>query len=150
MLTEAEILTLAALLDRARAAAGPDRRTAADTLTPGDVVQLRPGASRTWETSFLLVCQITSRGRVRGQVLRPHRSGCREAWAEYSMPELARIGRAPFPEPAPDVRAWCYAPPCPLRQRKPPARANGQAASVDDAQAAERAIRAALAAELRR
>jgi hypothetical protein len=50
--------------------------------------------------------------RVRGQILRPHRGGCREAWAAFTEPELIRIGRLPYPEPAPDIRQWCYAPPC--------------------------------------
>jgi hypothetical protein len=155
MLTEAEIATLAALLERARHAAGRDHDALADTITPGDVVQLRPGASRTWDSSLLLVCQITSHGRVRGQILRPHRSGCREAWAEYSAPELARIGRAPYPEPPLNLRGWCRGPDCPLEQRKPPARAGrDHSPTLDDAQAIEReqhvAFLAALDEELRR
>jgi hypothetical protein len=94
---------------------------ASEAFTADDVAQLRPGACSTWETSLLLVTQAGAH-QVRGQILRPHRSGCREAWARYSPAELVRIGRAAFPEPARAVRAWCYEPACPLiPQRKEPA-----------------------------
>jgi hypothetical protein len=109
MLTEAEIATLAALLERARRASGRDRSSALDTITPGDVVQLQPGANSTWGTSLMLVCKVDG-NQVRGQLLRPHRGGCREAWAEFSPPQLARVGRAPFPEPEPNIKSWAYQP----------------------------------------
>jgi len=112
MLTPEELQVLEALLARARQAAALDRSAIAEELLPGDVVQLRPGADPTWETSLLLVQQTGP--KVRGVILRPHRGGCREAWWAFSPPEPVRIGHTPFPEPAPDVRAWCYEPPCPL------------------------------------
>jgi hypothetical protein len=112
MLTPDELTALEGLLTRARRDAARDRSATLDPITPGDVLQLRPGASRTWETSLLLTMQADAH-QVRAQVLRPHRSGCREAWASFSPAEVARIGRAPFPEPAPDVKSACYAPPCP-------------------------------------
>lgn len=147
MLTESEISSLTSILDRARRAAGRDRTASADTITPGDVVQLRPGSSRTWETSFLLVGKVLN-GRIRGAILRPHRSGCPEAWSEFSAPELARVGRAPYPEPPLDVRSWCYAPACPLALRKPPASEGAPPPSVDAAQAIERDHRAAVRRQL--
>lgn len=113
MLTLEELAALEGLLARARRDAGRDRAATLNPIAPGDVLQLRPGASETWETSLLLVTAADSH-QVRGQVLRPHRSGCREAWLSCSMPEVARIGRTPYPEPAPDIKSCCYAPPCPL------------------------------------
>lgn len=113
MLTPDELTALEGLLLRARIEAARDRNAVAEAITPGDIVQLRPGASPTWETSILLVMTAEAH-HVRGQVLKPHRSGCREAWASFSAADVARIGRAPFTEPAPDVKAWCYEPPCPL------------------------------------
>ena len=110
MLTPDQLSALEALLTAARLAAAAGT-AAAEAIAAGDVVQLRPGASHTWETSLMLVTQNDGR-RIRGQVLRPHRGGCRDAWATHSAPELIRTGRLPFPEPADDIKAWCYAPPC--------------------------------------
>jgi hypothetical protein len=140
MLTADEMLTLQNLLSRARAATSPHT----DTIAPGDVVQLRPGASRTWETSLLLVGQVRYDGRIRGAILRPHRSGCREAWYSYNPAEFLRVGRAPFAEPPEDIRHWCYEPPCPLCQRKPPA-----SEGLPPHQAIYRDHRNAVSAELR-
>ena len=120
MLTPDEARVLRELLQRHQTSqAAP----AADpcAFASGDVAQLRPGACSTWETSLLLVTQAGAH-HVRGQILRPHRSGCREAWARYSPAELARIGHAPHAEPSRAMRAWCYEPACPLLpQRKEPA-----------------------------
>jgi len=113
MLTTDELTALESLLQRARRDAARGVTATHEALTPGDVVQLRPGADPTWETSLMLVMQADPY-KIRGQILRPHRGGCREAWASYKPPEVTRIGRAPFPEPAPDIKAWCYEPPCPL------------------------------------
>lgn len=107
VLTTDQIHALESLLDTARRAEG----AAADVIAAGDVVQLRPGASQTWESSLMLVEQHRD-GKIRGQILRPNRGGCREAWATHTAPEVVRVGRAPFREPAPDIKAWCYAPPC--------------------------------------
>lgn len=104
MLTPAEIAMLENLLIRARHAATGGHP--ADALTPGDVAQLRPGASATWDTSLFLVCQA-NRHQVRGQILRPHRGGCRLAWSTFTPP-----GPALYPAPPLAIRAWCYAPPC--------------------------------------
>jgi hypothetical protein len=146
--------TLEAILERARAAAGADRSATYTSLQPGDVVQLRPGADPTWETSLLLVTQALEDGRIRGQVLRPHRSGCREAWYTFSTPEVIRIGRTPFPEPPAAVRAWCYEPRCPFLQRKPPAREGSAPPTYREAQGRELEERSAilrmLAAEIAR
>ena len=57
MLTSDELAALESLLSRARTAAARDRAATADPITAGDVVQLRPGADSTWETSLLLVMQ---------------------------------------------------------------------------------------------
>ena len=129
MLTPEETAALQALLRREA-----HRPPTADPIQPGDVVQLRPGTDRTWETSLLLVCQANSH-QVRGPILRPHRGGCREAWAKYSAAEVVRIGPAPFGEPAPDIRSWCYEPPCPTRE-------TGFASYRDRHQAARLALRA--------
>lgn len=110
MLTAEELLVLESLLSRARHAAGVDRASLLDPIHVGDVVQLRPGADPHWQSSFLYVCRIRPDGRIEGQILRPHRGGYREAWWDFSLPEIARIGRAPFPEPGPDVQSWAYEP----------------------------------------
>lgn len=108
-ITPEELTALRRLMARAEQA----QPTAAAAINAGDVVQLRPGADPHWETSLMLVTQANAH-QVRGQILRPHRGGCREAWGNYSTPEVARVGAAPYGEPAPDIRSWCYAPPCPL------------------------------------
>lgn len=150
MLTPAELQTLADLLQRIQS----EQQPSGPGIQPGDVAQIRPGVSRTWETSLVLISQIDHRGRPRGPILKPHRGGCREAWYDFSPPELAIIGRAPYAGPASDIRAWSYEPPCPLCTRKPPSRAlDPQPASFDQAQALNRelarALRADLAAEAR-
>lgn len=129
------------LLRRARtdAATSPP-----DELLPGDVVQLRPGIDRAWETSMILVTKVDSY-KVRGQILRPHRGGCPEAWHRFRPGEVVRVGRIVYPEPPADVRAWCYEPPCPLLQRRPPARAGAPSPSFPEAQAIMRDHRAATA-----
>jgi len=146
MLTPNETTALRALLAREASAAAPVDADYSD-LAAGDVAQIRPGACSTWETSLLLVTQAGTH-QVRGQILRPHRSGCREAWARFSPAELLRIGRAEFPEPTRAVRAWCYEPLCPLRLRKPPASEGAPAATAADATAHYRDRQAALNAEL--
>lgn len=130
MLTPDELLLLESLLTRERHTAGCARAPLYDSIEPGDLVQLRPGADPTWGTSFLLVCQIREDGRVVGQILRPHRGGYREAWYSYSPPEVARIGRSPFPEPGAAIRSWSYDP-ClvclaRLQRRKPMGREIGK------------------------
>ena len=107
MLTPAELAALESLLARARRAAGEAHAAALDTITPGDLVQIRPGADPTWDTSLMIVGYVDPR-QVRGAILTFHRSGCREAWGRYSHAEVLRIGRLPYPEPAPDVKRWCY------------------------------------------
>lgn len=114
MLTPQELDTLESLLLRARALAGADRAAIAATLAPGDLVQLRPGADPFWQTSLVLVELVRDDGGISGPLLRPHRSGCREAWYTFRPPDLARIGRAPFPAPDASVRSQVYNPPCPI------------------------------------
>lgn len=135
MLTPDEFAALDALLTRARAslALGPALPSA---IAPGDVVQLRPGADPTWECSLMMVTKIRYDGAVQGQILRPHRGGCPEAWHSYRPPAVVRIGRAPYPEPAAAIRSWAYCPPCPRMDPTPHA---GER---------YRAARAALAAQL--
>jgi hypothetical protein len=126
LLTPDEITVLESLCSRARRAADPSP----GTLAPGDVVQLRPGADSHWQTSLFLVCAIREDGGISGQILRPHRSGSREAWYTYRPPEVARIGRAPYPEPPPRVRSVGYPEPCPTChdvRRKPAGRASNLA-----------------------
>jgi hypothetical protein len=125
MLTADELLVLESLLARARHAAGADRATILESITVGDVVQLRPGADPHWETSLLLVCRIRADGAISGQILQPHRGGYRDAWWTYRPTSVARVGRSPFPEPAMAIKSWSYDP-CPVccqRRRKPPGRA---------------------------
>jgi hypothetical protein len=113
MLTQDELLVLESLLSRARHEAGVERGAIQEAIHIGDVVQLRPGACPHWESSLLLVCRVRDDGRVVGQILRPHRGGYMEAWYSYSPPEVARIGRMPYPEPGLAVRSWAYdGPPC--------------------------------------
>jgi hypothetical protein len=122
MLTPDELALLESLLHRARHAAGAGYAALLDTVAPGDVVQLRPGADAHWETSLFLACEIREDGSISGQILRPHRGGYREAWYTYRPPAVARIGRMPFPEPGLAIRSWSYGgpPSCPVcGQRKP-------------------------------
>jgi hypothetical protein len=126
MLTAEEIQMLESLLVRARHAA---IQTGADVIGPGDVVQLRPGSDPHWNTSLLLVCKVREDGGISGQILRPHRSGLREAWYTYRLPEVAKLGRMPFPEPGLAVRSAGYLPLCPSCHnlaRKPVARETGK------------------------
>ena len=113
MLSNEELAALEGLLSRARAAAGQARSQSGEPVNVGDLVQLRPGADSHWQTSLLLVCKVRDDGRVSGVVLRPHRSGFREAWYTYSLPEVLRIGRAAFPGPERDVRNASYLAACP-------------------------------------
>jgi hypothetical protein len=144
MLTPDEIATLQVILERARAAAALSTSSTLHELSPGDVVQLRPGADRAWECSLLLVQRIRTDGKVSGPILRPHRGGCRDAWAVYTPPEVIRVGRMPYPAPAPDVCGWTFEPACPLDQRKPPARAGGAPSTLQDAHVLYRQLKAAL------
>ena len=116
MLSPEELAALESILDRARAAHQP---TPGAEVAVGDVVQLRPGTDRTWECSLMLVTQIVN-GEVRGQILRPHRSGAREAWARYSPGEVVLVGRTHYPEPQADIKRWTFEPPCGFCLRKPP------------------------------
>ena len=143
MLTNSELQLLEALVERARRAEGHNHTEATETIVPGDVVQIRPGADRTWESSLLIVGHVDGY-KVRGPILTFHRGGCREAWGRYSRAELVRIGRLPYPEPAPDIKAWCYCPPCPLAVRKPPASEGLPAASVRETGAIYRGHRIAI------
>ena len=120
MTSRDEIAVLESLLTQARRKASEAHTATLDTITPGDLVQLRPGADPTWETSIVLVHKVDAR-HVRGAILRPHRSGCLEAWQPYTHAEVIRIGRAPFPEPAADIRSCTYEPPCMRQLRKPAA-----------------------------
>lgn len=141
MLTPDELSSLSSLLDRARRADSRNRGAALAAIAPGDVVQLRPGINHTWETSLLLVMETDAR-QVRGQILQPHRSGCQAAWGRFAPGEVLRVGRAPFAEPATEIKEACYQPPCDLGSRKPPAAAdavnyrdhyNASSASIADA-----------------
>lgn len=113
MLSPEELTTLESLVARARKSAGQARSEYADPINVGDLVQLRPGADSHWQTSLLLVCKVRDGGRVSGVVLRPHRSGYREAHYTYSLPEVLLIGRAPFPPPDRAVRSASYLAHCP-------------------------------------
>lgn len=113
MLTEEELATLESLLVRARAAAGQARSQFGEAVNVGDLVQLRPGADSHWQTSLLLVCKVYDDGRISGVILRPHRSGAKEAWYTYSLPEVLRVGRAPFPPPGKAVNNSSYLAECP-------------------------------------
>jgi len=131
MLSPEELAALESILERARASLQP---TSGAEIAVGDVVQLRPGADRTWECSLMLVTQIVN-GEVRGQILRPNRSGAREAWGRYTVAEVVRVGRTHYPEPAPDIRRTSYSPPCHFCLRKPPGIAGGKPATTRDATA---------------
>ena len=113
MLSPEELTTLESLVARARKSAGQARAQSGDPINVGDLVQLRPGADSHWQTSLLLVCKVRDDGRVSGVVLRPHRSGYREAWYTYGSHEVFRIGRAVFPGPERAVRSASYLAFCP-------------------------------------
>ena len=116
MLSPDELATLESILERARASLG---QTDSASIAPGDVIQLRPGADRAWECSLMLVTQVQG-NRIRGQILRPRRGGSSLALSTYTAAEVTRVGRAPYPEPAADIRSMSYDPPCEGCLRKPP------------------------------
>jgi hypothetical protein len=118
MLTAAEMALLESLLTRARSFAGVEWAAGLDPINVGDVVQLRPGADPHWETSLLVVTKIREDAKVTGYVLRPHRSGCREAWYTYTPPEVIRIGGSPFPGPGRAIRNQSYPVLCPKCARR--------------------------------
>src|SRR5262245_56917987 len=99
MLTPEELAMLQALLARAISPSGSLHVAATMDIQPGDVVEIRPGIDRAWESSLILVTRVEGL-RCRGQILRPHRSGCSEAWYSFRPGEVVRIGHAPFPQPA--------------------------------------------------
>ena len=109
MLTVEEVAVLESLLFRARACARIDPAIA---IQPGDVVQILPGADSHWETSLLLVGKVREDSRVSGAILRPHRSGCREAWATFTLPEIVRIGACLYGPPCRAIRDQSYLVPC--------------------------------------
>ena len=113
MLTHEELTVLESLLVRAQAAVHIESEAGPGTIKAGDLVQLRPGADPTWECSFLLVGQVRDTGEIRGTILRPHRGSWKDAWYRYTPPEVARVGRALFPEPSLKVRGAGYWPVCP-------------------------------------
>ena len=113
MLTLAERLVLETLLERERNNGGHAHTAWNDAARVGDVVQLRPGAEPHWETSLLLVAQVEDAGAVRGPLLRPHRSGLREAGYAFTAPVIIRVGSMPFPPPGREIRHQAYIPICP-------------------------------------
>lgn len=118
-LTPAELAILEALCSRGRQEADADP----GAIAAGDVVQIRPGVDPHWQTSLFLVCAIRDDGSISGQILRPHRSGAREAWYTFRPADLARIGNAPFPEPPANIRSMVYpeiCPHCHLQQLRKP------------------------------
>ena len=105
-------MALESLLVRARASARIAAEAGAYAIKVGDLVQLRPGADQTWDTSFLSVARVRD-GEIRGTILRPHRGGWKDAHYGYSPPEVAWVGHAPFPEPPLKIRGASYWPVCP-------------------------------------
>jgi hypothetical protein len=111
MLTSDELSLLESLVLRARVAAGLELTLEQQSIAPGDVVQLRPGADAAWETSLLWVTKIRENGQVSGIIMRPHRSGMQEAWSTFSNPEVRKIGRIPYPAPGRGICRQTYEPP---------------------------------------
>jgi hypothetical protein len=74
-------------------------------IAPGDLVQIRPYADRTFGGMFMHVCRVRP-AHIEGYLLRPHRGGCREAWHTFSPPELLRLGRSFFEQPKFARRPW--------------------------------------------
>jgi hypothetical protein len=93
MLTPHEATLLRSLLSRESAGAA-----AAGELRPGDLVQLRPQACRTFGGMLAVVCHAAPQ-ELRGFLLRPHRGGCREAWLRWHHGDVELIGRTQRPQP---------------------------------------------------
>lgn len=67
-------------------------------IQPGDIVQIHPSA----DSVFGGLCMRITRKRgvnLEGYLLRPHRSGCKEAWYSFTEGELTFIGSLSHPEP---------------------------------------------------
>lgn len=107
MLTPQETATLRAIL--AREAAPPTEGP--DAIAPGDVVEIRPTADRTYGGMLALITQAKPH-QVRAILLRPHRGGCREAWLTLSPPEVAKIGASNHQAPAFATRCEVRTPAC--------------------------------------
>jgi len=109
MLTPNEATLLRALLTREDVDAG------AEDFRPGDVVQLRPHACRTFGGMLAVVCQA-SPYELRGFLLTPHRGGCRDAWLRWRAGDLDLIGRTTWPDPEFAHRCPDRGPNCSVRR----------------------------------
>ena len=68
-----------------------------DTITPCDVVQLRPSAAPRFGGLMMRVTKVNDAG-VYGYLLVPWRSGGMVTWRCLQPAQLARIGRVKWPE----------------------------------------------------
>jgi hypothetical protein len=67
-------------------------------IEPGDLVQIKPAADKIFGGMIMRVTRVRP-DRIEGYLLRPHRSGWREAWHHHTAPELVHIGRVIHAEP---------------------------------------------------
>ena len=106
MLTPEELKCLRQLIARAELpAASPPRDF--QELAPGDLVQIRPSADRTFGGMVAAITRAEPY-QLRAYVLRPHRGGCAEAWLSLKHCEVERIGPMLWrPASAFALRAWC-------------------------------------------
>jgi hypothetical protein len=110
MISLNEAQALRALL--AREAPPPETQPA--ILSAGDVVQIRPEACATFGGMLLQIGQAEPH-EIRGFLLRPHRGGCREAWARLHPCDVQPIGATWWKAPPFATRRDCDLPRCPSR-----------------------------------
>lgn len=67
----------------------------ADSIQPGDLVQLSPEADPQFG-GYFLYCSNASYGRARGPIL----ASCRSTWRNVPVDQVARIGAARWPKPS--------------------------------------------------
>jgi hypothetical protein len=110
MLTDEELKCLRRLIARAEHAAPSPPSSDFQELAPGDVVQIRPSADRTFGGMLAAVTKAEPY-ELRAYALRPHRGGCAEAWLKLNHCDVERIGRMLWPpESRFALRRWCADP----------------------------------------
>ena len=68
-----------------------------ETITPGDIVQLKPSADATFGGLLMRVKKLDP---IRGYLLVPRRGGSLESWTRVKPCEVGKVGALRWPEAA--------------------------------------------------
>jgi hypothetical protein len=74
-------------------------------IRPGDLVQIRSTADRTFGGMVVRVTKATA-AEIRGYLLRPHRGGNEEAWQRLNYCDVQKCGALLWPESEWGNRKW--------------------------------------------